>query len=457
MATNPNMVAIETVTVPSGGAASIEFTSIPQTYTDLNLLLSLRGSISNVTGKITFNSNGSNYSYRFLSGNGSTTENGSGSATSSIQIYGLYNSSSYTATTFANASVYIPNYAGSNNKSVSIDTVSENNSTSAYASLGAGLWSNSAAITSIKIDLNSAGTFVEHSSATLYGVTSAQGSATGGFVTSDADYYYHTFTSSGTFTPLKALSCDVLVIAGGGGATNGSGEGSGGGGAGGVCYQAVRSVTASTAYTVTVGAGGTGASISSGAGAPTQGSNSVFDTITANGGGASRSEVLSPTSLRNGGSGGGGGGNATTAGTATQTNSGGATGYGTNGGAGYNSNPYAGGGGGGAGVAGSAASSTGGGAGGAGKNDWSSWATATGTGVSGYYAGGGAGGNLNGSGAAATGGSGGGGNGGKYAGGAVVTQPTAGTTNTGGGAGGGANQTEFKNGGSGIVIVRYAK
>ena len=162
--------ALASVTVGSGGAANIEFTSIPGTYTDLALMCSLRGSISNVTGKITFNSNGSDYSYRFLSGNGSSTENGSGSATSSIQIYGLYNSSSYTASTFANALVHIPNYASSNNKSVSIDTVSENNATGAYASLGAGLWSNSAAITSIKIDLNSAGTFVQYSTATLYGI-----------------------------------------------------------------------------------------------------------------------------------------------------------------------------------------------------------------------------------------------------------------------------------------------
>ena len=162
--------AIATVTVGSGGAANIEFTSIPATYTDIALLCSLRGSISNVTGKITFNSNASNYSYKFLSGNGSSTENESNASTSSIQIYGLYNSSSYTASTFANALVYIPNYAGSNNKSVSIDTVSENNATGAYASLGAGLWSDSSAITSIKIDLNSAGTFTQYSTATLYGI-----------------------------------------------------------------------------------------------------------------------------------------------------------------------------------------------------------------------------------------------------------------------------------------------
>jgi hypothetical protein len=458
---------IEKITVGAAGASSITFTSIPQTYTDLKVVISVRDATNNNgVVKITFNGSATGYTARELVGSGaaaSSDTNYTGSGT----YYGTEGSSApsnATASTFSNCEFYIPNYTSSNNKSISADSLYENNGTTAYQSLSAGLWSNSAAITSITVTQFSGNNFAQYSTFYLYGIAkegvspspSSAPYATGGdSIVFDGTYWYHAFTSSGTFTPRKNINCDVLVVAGGGGASNGNGEGSGGGGAGGVCYQTGRSAVNATAYTVTVGGGGTGTVYSSN---PTKGSNSVFDTITANGGGASKSEAFTVSTDRNGGSGGGGGGNGggSVAGTATQSNSGGATGYGNNGGSGYASNPYTGGGGGGAGAVGANASSTAAGNGGAGLNTWSTWLSATSLGVSGYIAGGGAGGNLNGSGAAATGGSGGGGNGGKSTGGTVNNQPTAGTTNTGGGAGGGQGSSEFKNGGSGLVIVRYA-
>lgn len=456
---------IEKIVVGAAGASSIEFTSIPQTYTDLVIKYALRGDAGAISRSVyvTFNNNTSSYSDRYLQGDGSSASSGSNSGGTTKLYAGECTASTATSNTFGNQELYIPNYTGSNNKSVSIDAVAETNATTQYMSLVASLWSNSAAITSIKL-VPGTGNFVQYSTAYLYGVAkegvspslSSAPYATGGDrIVFDGTYWYHAFTSSGTFTPRKNINCDVLVVAGGGGASNGNGEGSGGGGAGGVCYQTGRSAVNATAYTVTVGGGGTGTVFSSN---PTKGSNSVFDTITANGGGASKSEAFTVSTDRNGGSGGGGGGNGggNGAGTATQSNSGGATGYGNNGGSGYASNPYTGGGGGGAGAVGANASSTAAGNGGAGLDTWSTWLSATSLGVSGYIAGGGAGGSLNGSGAAATGGSGGGGNGGKSTGGTVNNQPTAGTTNTGGGAGGGQGSSEFKNGGSGLVIVRYA-
>jgi hypothetical protein len=74
-----------------------------------------------------------------------------------------------TANTFGNTDIYIPNYAGSANKSVSVDTVEENNGTTARALLGAILWSNTAAITALGLTPVS-GSFVQYSTATLYGI-----------------------------------------------------------------------------------------------------------------------------------------------------------------------------------------------------------------------------------------------------------------------------------------------
>lgn len=273
--------------------------------------------------------------------------------------------------------------------------------------------------------------------------TTVSGSCTGGFitavggtVTTSGNYKIHTFTNVGSSTfqvtsaPVGA-TVSVLVVAGGGGGGGGdfgaNDDQSGGGGAGGYCEQTNRAVTAAS-YGVTVGAGGT-------AGGwdyvnATRGGNSLFDTVTAHGGGAGQN-FYSP-SLVNGGSGGGGAGwegSYVAGGISTQANSGGATCYGN---AGYSA--YAGG---------------GGGAGGAGTGDAGGpgrYSTISGTNKA--YAGGGAPGGVSGM----YGGNGGVGGGGS----AILYASTPGAANTGGGgAGGGYDFGDPTAGGSGIVIVRY--
>lgn len=163
---------ISSVTVGAGGAANIEFTSIPSIYTDLLLVLSLRNSRSGQVqqeGLITFNSNGANYSERFMRGSGSAAISGVNSVTSRFELNG-FPADGATASTFGSAQLYIPNYAGSNNKSVSAEFIGENNATEAYIYANAMLWSNSAAITSIKIEAGSTFTWVQHSTAYLYGI-----------------------------------------------------------------------------------------------------------------------------------------------------------------------------------------------------------------------------------------------------------------------------------------------
>jgi hypothetical protein len=163
------MKLIETKTLGTAQAA-IEFTSIPQDGTDLVLLCSLRNTTDGVHGKVTFNNSASGYSVRNLTGNGSTA---SSESLSTTQFYfnGLFAASSYTANTFSSAFITIPNYASSANKSVSVDNVTENNATASFQTITAGLWSNTSAITSVKIETYSAGTIATGSTISLYKVT----------------------------------------------------------------------------------------------------------------------------------------------------------------------------------------------------------------------------------------------------------------------------------------------
>jgi len=170
-------VAIATTTVESGGAADIEFTNIPATYTDLVVKISGR---TNGNGSVCmqFNAITSGYSGIRLEGNGSSAYSGSisgqdGSSGNSFFLGGVTNSGQ-TANTFGSLEVYIPNYAGSNNKSISSDGLNETNATTAYMLFYAGLLSNTAAITSVKIiPYVATDLIVQYSTATLYGIKSS--------------------------------------------------------------------------------------------------------------------------------------------------------------------------------------------------------------------------------------------------------------------------------------------
>jgi hypothetical protein len=166
---------ISTVTVGSGGAATIDFTSIPQTYTDLQLVSSLRvtydGGNSWIDGIFTFNGTSTNYSERFQFGDGSTTGNASQSSTG-LKWAGFAVDSGSTANVFSNNFLYIRNYTTAKFKSISSESVTENNGAVAQQSLHSGLWSNTAAITQITITPGF-GSFVQYSTATLYGIKSS--------------------------------------------------------------------------------------------------------------------------------------------------------------------------------------------------------------------------------------------------------------------------------------------
>lgn len=175
----PNtMTLISTVTVGAGGATSIDFSSIPGTYTDLQLVISARTSATgNIVDAVIFNSDSaSNYSFSFLQGTGGAASSGNSTGTTSIQI-GYVNDAGTTSNTFANQVIYIPNYTASTSKSMSIDTVQENNGTQALSWINAARWSGTAAITSLSVLLSS-GNFVQYSTASLYGILKGSGGAT---------------------------------------------------------------------------------------------------------------------------------------------------------------------------------------------------------------------------------------------------------------------------------------
>jgi hypothetical protein len=161
--------AIATVSVTNATQASIEFTSIPGTYTDLLIKISSRDDRAGVTAtgiNLSFNGSTSNFTYRVLEGNGATVA----SANGSTSLSAISTSASATSNTFSNCEIYIPNYAGSNNKSFSSDSTIENNGTTSFIDLFASLWSQTAAITSITLTPTVTSNFVQYSTATLYGI-----------------------------------------------------------------------------------------------------------------------------------------------------------------------------------------------------------------------------------------------------------------------------------------------
>jgi hypothetical protein len=152
--------------------ASIEFTNIPQTFTDLVILGSTRMSNAALLGYNTIrfnNDTASNYSYRFLDANLPSSP-ASGSSTTNPWFANVSGSST-TSNTFGNYAVYIPNYTSTVAKSGSIDTVGENNGTTAFLTILACLYNNSTAITSIQInDAFNSSNFVAGSTISLYGI-----------------------------------------------------------------------------------------------------------------------------------------------------------------------------------------------------------------------------------------------------------------------------------------------
>lgn len=276
--------------------------------------------------------------------------------------------------------------------------------------------------------------------------------ATGGTITTEGGYRYHTFTSSGTFQITKG-SADIqcLIIAGGGGGSNGDNgnDAGGGGGGGGVVYGVLAATVGS--YSAIVGAGGAGLSGTFRL-AGNAGNNSSFPGLATAIGGGRGGQCNNPGGSGGSGGGAGGGGGGPYAGGS------GTAGQGNNGGINIGGAPFSGAGGGGAtGVGGTSGSGNPGGNGGSGTSVYAAWAAATSTGFGGNFAGGGGGGGgIDPPIGPGVGGSGGGGNGGAVNNSGAGGNGGNAVVNTGSGGGGAGNKSAVSgSGSSGLVIIRY--
>lgn len=163
---------ISSSTIGSGGASSIVFSNIPQTYTDLKVIYSCRtdnASVGQSMG-VQFNSTTSGYSWRVLYGNGSSAT--STNSTSAGDMYiGEANGANATSNIFSNGEFYVANYATSNVKVLIAEAVAENNGTSGFSFFATNLSGVTAAITSLTIRPYSGGqTIQQYSTFQLYGI-----------------------------------------------------------------------------------------------------------------------------------------------------------------------------------------------------------------------------------------------------------------------------------------------
>ena len=173
MATTYTLIASNTV--GTLGSASIAFTSIPSTFTDLNIVISARTTANPAVSQSIFmkmnNLTSSIYSQRAVEGNGASASSFTQSGVDNTVRLAISNGSSSTSSTFSNSSIYIPNYLSSNYKSVSVDTVAETNATTQYMNLIAYQIASTAAIKDLTFTTETAAvSFAQYSTFYLYGI-----------------------------------------------------------------------------------------------------------------------------------------------------------------------------------------------------------------------------------------------------------------------------------------------
>ena len=155
-------------TIGSGGASSVTFTSIAQTYTDLKLVISSRSVAADTSDGLYLKINTSASSFL------QSRVYGSGTAVTSNQtptnIVTLDDAANNTANVFGSADIYLPYYTASTNKAYYAYSVEEQNGTASYIQLLSGLWNGTAAITEINLYYGSTSNIAQYSSFSLYGI-----------------------------------------------------------------------------------------------------------------------------------------------------------------------------------------------------------------------------------------------------------------------------------------------
>lgn len=156
--------SIATVTVGSGGSSTVTFSSIPSTYKHLQIRAIAKASGSNFNPKMQFNGDtGSNYSWHYLYGDGSSVTAGAGTTQAFI-----YNSIISTNANMYNAFIIdILDYANTSKYKTTRELSGEDRNGGGEIALWSGNWRSTSAITSITF---SNGTFDNYTQYALYGI-----------------------------------------------------------------------------------------------------------------------------------------------------------------------------------------------------------------------------------------------------------------------------------------------
>lgn len=173
------MTLIETKTL-TATATSIEFASIPQTFTDLQLTIAARTNADSGPIFLSLNTEVINFSRSSLAGFGANPKNPPQGSTISDRFIGLVPTSDSRNNSFSNIFLCFINYTSSDAKAYFSNVTTEQNSTTDFDIIVNGMWNDTAAITSVKIERTSE-VFVIGSTVSLYGITKG---SSGGVTTS---------------------------------------------------------------------------------------------------------------------------------------------------------------------------------------------------------------------------------------------------------------------------------
>lgn len=151
-------------------AATVTFSSIPSTYTDLVLVATLRQSTTNQDGFLRFNSDtGTNYSDTVVRGNGSAASSVRDTSAAGIDI-GVMSNSANTSGEFEAVIINIMNYA---NTTTYKTVVMRTNQPASIVNAIVGLWRSTSAINTVSLESRNSGSFAVGCTFTLYGIKAA--------------------------------------------------------------------------------------------------------------------------------------------------------------------------------------------------------------------------------------------------------------------------------------------
>lgn len=159
--------------VLSSSTSTVTLSSIPQTYTDLKVVISARSATSGPTDKVIMQpNNSSSVTFRNLINEGGSVQSYTQAAYGNVGgLIGFIPAATATTTTFGNIETYLANYTNtSNNKIYGVNGLSEDNVTAGWAWQGASYYPSTSAITSLVFTLDTASSFVANSSFQLYGI-----------------------------------------------------------------------------------------------------------------------------------------------------------------------------------------------------------------------------------------------------------------------------------------------